>query len=401
MRTRITRVLVAMTASAAMMAGLAASSTAATAASPARAAAAAAQAAAARHHAIAYVTVMTWGAGQDAVVPVDTVTGATLKPIPVDRNPGAIAVTPNGKYAYVVNETPPSVAVIRTRTGTVVKTIPIPGPQGMGVYIGITPNGKTVYVSFGATVVPIRTADNKVLKPIPTGVAVTGLVFTPDSRKLYVDSWNSKVVPIRTRTNTAGSPIRVPPYDEYMPGGLTISPDGRTLYAAYGTMLTPISTVTDKPGKPILFAEQIINIAISPNGRTGYVANAGTYAGPGKVFPVNLRTHKILAPINLPGVAGWMRFTPDGKTLYALQQQAAMPNYPGVLTAIRTATKTVLRNITVGNMPMGFAITPDGRNVYVIAWGENSLIPVRTATNKAGPAIKLNGWPTAVAFFRR
>jgi DNA-binding beta-propeller fold protein YncE len=266
-----------------MIGGLAASSTVATAASSARAPAPAAQAAAAwRHHAIAYVTVTTSGAGQ------------------------------------------------------------------------------AVYVSFGTTVVPIR-----------------------------------------TKTNTAGSPILIPPYDEYMPGGLTITPDGRTLYAAFGTMLTPISTVTDKPGKPIPFAEHIINIAISPNGRTGYVANAGTYAGPGKVFPVNLRTRKTLAPINLPGVGNWMRFTPDGKTLYALQQQAAMPGYPGVLTAIRTATKTVLRNIKVGNMPMGFEITPDGRTVYVLATGENSLIPIRTATNQAGPAITLNGWPTAIAFFRR
>ena len=147
---RMSRVFVALIASAAMMTGLTVVGAATAAASPAKAAAPAAQAAAAcRHHVIAYVT--TEYGNKGTVTPVDTVTGATLKPIPVGSYPEAVVVTPDGRMAYVANKVPGSVTVIRTRTGTVVKTIPVPGPQGMTTVIGITPNGKTVDVSFGTT----------------------------------------------------------------------------------------------------------------------------------------------------------------------------------------------------------------------------------------------------------
>ena len=205
------------------------------------------------------------------MTPVDTVTGATLKPIPVGSYPEAVVVTPDGRMAYVANKVPGSVTVIRTRTGTVVKTIPVPGPQGMTTVIGITPNGKTVYVSFGTTVVPIRTADNKILKPITTGVAVTGMVFTPDSRKLYAASWNGKVVPIRTATNTMGKPIVLQSYYIGVTISTALSPNGRTLYAVSRNTLTPISIATDTAGTPIRLPEWGGSVVISPDGRTAYV----------------------------------------------------------------------------------------------------------------------------------
>lgn len=265
MRMRLTRVSVALAASAAMMTGLAASVAATTTASRANAAAPVAQAAAAcRHHVIAYVT--TGYGNKGTVTPVDTVTGATLKPIPVGRDPEAIVVTPDGRMAYVANKAPGSVTVIRTRTGTVVKTIPVPGPQGMTTVIGITPNGKTVYVSFGVTVVPIRTADYKVLKPITTGVAVTGMVLTPDSRKLYVASWNGKVLPIGTATNTMGKPIVLQSYSIGVTINTALSPNGRTLYAVSTNTLTLISTATDKAGKPIRLPEWGASIVAARTG---------------------------------------------------------------------------------------------------------------------------------------
>jgi len=400
MRMRITRVLGALAASAALVTGLAASAAATAATSPPKPAAPAAQAGpACRHHhqVMAYVaTSDDMGQGKSGVTPLDPVTGATLKPIPVSGYPAGVVVSPDGRTAYVLAQGQPAlVTVIRTRTGTVVKTIPVPGPFGMTTMIAITPNGKTVYATLGTTIVPIRTADYKVLKPIVTGVAVTGLVFTPDGRKLYVNSWDGKVVPISTATNTAGKAIVLPSYEIGIASGLAMAPNGRTVYAASGDTLTPISTATDKAGRPIRFAEQVADIVISKDGRTGYVSNLGTYGGPGKLFPVSLATGKILAPINLPGVASSMLLTPDGKTLYIMEQLAY------TVTAIRTATGTVLGEIKIGStMSYGLAVTPDGRTVYVIN-GTMSLTPISTATNRAGALIPLIGFPVGIAFFRR
>lgn len=120
------------------------------------------------------------------------------------------------------------------------------------------------------------------------------MVFTLDSRKLYVDSWSGKIVSINTATNTMGKSIPL--------AGMALSPNGRKLYIADGDTLTPVSTATDKAGQPIRFPMAVGNVGIGPHGRTAYVSQAPPgMVGPGTVFPVNLVADKILAPINLPG----------------------------------------------------------------------------------------------------
>lgn len=395
MRTRISRVLGALTASGALVMGLAAATAAPAAGKPA---APAAPTAAARgyHHVIAYVaTNDQMGQGASGVTPVDTVTGATLTPIPLGGYPQAIVITPDGSRAFVLaGGESPAVTVISTRTGTVLTTIPVPGPYGMTFMIGITPDGKTVYATLGTTIVPIRAADYKVLKPIVTGVAATGLVFTPNGQKLYVPSWNGEVVPISTVTNTAGAPIVLGPDGQTV--NIAMAPNGRTLYAASGSTLTPISTATDQAGQPVSFAEQVADVVIGKDGRTAYVSNLGTYGGPGTLYPVSLVTRKILAPISLPGVASSMLLTPDGQKLYVAEQLAY------TVTAIRTATGTVAGEIAVGGsiMSHGLAVTPDGGTVFVMG-GDMSLTPIRTATDTAGAPVPLTGFPAGIAFFRR
>jgi YVTN family beta-propeller protein len=90
--------------------------------------------------------------------------------------PAAIAITPNGKTAYVANGTD-SVTPIRIGTNTALKPINVgQGPEG----IAITPGGKTVYVVswFTDTVTPIRTSTNTPLKAINVGSQPDGIVIT-------------------------------------------------------------------------------------------------------------------------------------------------------------------------------------------------------------------------------
>ena len=52
--------------------------------------------------------------------------------------------------------------------------------------------------------------------------------------------------------------------------------------------------------------------------------------------------------------------TPDGKTAYVANYRA------GTVTPIQIATNKALPAITVGNAPQTIAITPDGKTVYVV-----------------------------------
>src|SRR5262245_35458392 len=86
-------------------------------------------------------------------------TRGALKPITVGSQPGSIAITPDGKTAYVANANSGTVTPIRTASNTALKLIKV-GHQPE--YLAITPNGRTVYaVNYTSdtgpgTVTPIR-----------------------------------------------------------------------------------------------------------------------------------------------------------------------------------------------------------------------------------------------------
>ena len=79
------------------------------------------------------------------------------EPIKVDVGPELIAITPNGKTAYVAVLSSRRVIPINTATNTAGKPIKV----GLGPdFIAFTPNGETAYVANynSGTVTPIRSA---------------------------------------------------------------------------------------------------------------------------------------------------------------------------------------------------------------------------------------------------
>ena len=80
--------------------------------------------------------------------------------------------------------------------------------------IAITPDGKTAYVTTGSTVTPINTATNKPGTPIHFAGPARGpgigaqIVITPDGKTAYVVTGPSLTL-INTATNTPGKPIHV------------------------------------------------------------------------------------------------------------------------------------------------------------------------------------------------
>ena len=80
----------------------------------------------------AYVTNYVDGQG-DTVSVITTATGAVSAPITVGKGPVGVAITPDGKHAYVANSGDGTVSVITTATGAVSAPITVgkqPGPAG-------------------------------------------------------------------------------------------------------------------------------------------------------------------------------------------------------------------------------------------------------------------------------
>jgi YVTN family beta-propeller protein len=63
--------------------------------------------------------------GQETTTPINTFTNTAGPKIKVGRSPTAIAITPDGKTAYVVNYRSDSVTPIRIATNTALAPIPV------------------------------------------------------------------------------------------------------------------------------------------------------------------------------------------------------------------------------------------------------------------------------------
>src|SRR5215211_5229812 len=91
---------------------------------------------------------------------IDVATNTVVATVPVGSTPAAVAVTPDGTFAYVIHFNS-TVSVIDSATNTVVATVPV----GSGSRaIAITPDGALAYITNASdgTVSVIDTATNTV-----------------------------------------------------------------------------------------------------------------------------------------------------------------------------------------------------------------------------------------------
>jgi len=198
------------------------------------------------------------GSGNGTTVQVvdlhnNTIIGA---PITVGLAPAALAITPNGKFVYVVNyvdgnEGTGTISVIQTSNNTVVKTIKgFSGPFA----IAIDPDGKFAYVTnfgsnnfspIGTTVSVVRLKDNKIVATINLGIQPAGIAITPNHHLAYVTNYNT----------------------------LYAGDNFTDLTAGQGTV-NLIDTDTNKVIPPTIVVGQSPDmITISPNGKFAYVTN--------------------------------------------------------------------------------------------------------------------------------
>lgn len=248
-------------------------------------------------------------AESNTVTPIHVATNHAGAPIDVGKGPSYVAITPDGATAYVVNLISNSVTPINTATNKAGAPIKVGRAPSK---IAITPNGRFAYVInsyvHATTVTPIRIATNHALQPIRVGKAPDDIVITPNGKKAYVCGYDidsappggqgfGYVRPIRLATRTAGRKISL---GHEFPDHLVASPDSSTVYVTSGAGVTPIDVATNTASQPIPTGSGPWTMAITPNGRRGYVTDNGTGSQPASTVTVlNLRTRTRLATIQV------------------------------------------------------------------------------------------------------
>jgi hypothetical protein len=92
------------------------------------------------------------------------------------------------------------------------------------------------------------------------------VTVSPDGKKLYASIAGSPTGTLRVVETATGAKVGNPIVVPEGPWELAISADGRTAYAAGATEVTPINLVTGKAGTPIPFEESnIFHLAMTPD----------------------------------------------------------------------------------------------------------------------------------------
>jgi len=279
---------------------------------------------------------------------------------------------------------PGSVAVIDTMNNEVVATIAVgPGPHGMA----LTSDGKRAYVAnYGVFPSPFAQAtclsdtvavlklftpdpddveDSQAAQPpavvalVKVGRGPLGVAVTPNNDKVFVTNFgqDATLVPggiegdtvsvINTRSNEVVATIPV----GKLPAGVAIRPDGKRAYVTSrrNNEVWVLDTATDTVVDIVKVQIEPANVVFTPDGRRVYVANFGSNS----VSVIDTATNTVM-PV------------PDGEA------------------------------ITVGPGPRAVAITPEGAYAYVTDFLSDTVSVIATATNTVVDTIAVAGGPNWV-----
>jgi YVTN family beta-propeller protein len=187
-----------------------------------------------------------------------------------------------------------------------------------------------------------------------------------------------------------------------------ITPDGKTAYSINGfpsLTLTPIDLATNRPGKPIKISEPPQTTAMAPDGKAYVVIQTGSMTSHGfraayDFRSLDLATGRLGKPVKLSGEPEAIAITPNGKTAYVAMFSS------GTVTPINLSANKAGKPIKIsGNppgknfmgLPFAIAITPDGKTAYVTNGASGTVTPIDLATNMPGKPIKISGKPGADA----
>lgn len=263
--------------------------------------------------------VWTVNSAKDSVSTIDSGTNAIVgSEVPVGELPLAIAITPDGRQALIATHGGEQVTVINTANRK-----PTAIPVGKFVErIAIAPDGKTAYFTTESSekVFVIDTRSDEVVGSFPVGPEADNLAFSPDGTRAYVGVKEGvDVVDTATQKVVAG-PIDVGGFPEE----IAVSPNGKSVYVVADTVKSVVvinPSINQVVGNVPLPSEPT-SIAVSPDGKRLYA----TSESEGKVFVAETATNKVVgSPIVVGGTPAEIALTPDGRTAYVAGHEKVTP----------------------------------------------------------------------------
>jgi YVTN family beta-propeller protein len=178
-----------------------------------------------------------------------------------------------------------------------------------------------------------------------------------------------------------------------------LSKDGRFLIVLNGGYNPPSLSVLDtKDGHEIgrtPVTDAWLGLSLSPNGRTLWVGGGSqasvyefSFDENGKLAPT--RTFEIVkgAARSARDFIGDVAIDPDGHLLYACDL------YHDAIVVVNTQSGTVIDRFKTGRRPYRILFNPDGKSFYVTSWADGSLYHHQTSDGALVQTLRLGAHPT-------
>jgi YVTN family beta-propeller protein len=305
----------------------------------------------------------------DALDFVDPGSGLRLASVPVGFAPHEASVAPDGRRAVVSNYG------TRERPGSTLSVVDLEQPRELR-RIELAPQTRPHGVAWYA----------------PGRIAVT----TEGTQHLLVVDPESGAVVASHGTGQDVSHM------------VAVGPDRAVGYvASLGSgSTTAVALEGDAPVRTVATGAGTEAVAVRPDGREVWVAARGE----GRLVRLDARTLKPVGVVELPCLPIRIAFSPDGSRAYvtcaATAELVAFDAGSGrelrrrridVPLAADAATRPFTRLAPGSPLPIGLAVAPDGRSVYVAATMADRVVQLDAQTLEVLRVIEVGGEPDGLA----
>jgi DNA-binding beta-propeller fold protein YncE len=322
---------------------------------------------------------------------------AVVRDIPVAGEPLGDAITPDGKYVLVANgdDGAAVISVARAEAGSpgaVLGTLHAPG-EGGASEVAVSPDGRFAFVTLeesqSAAVFNLGTALSRGFGPadyvgtIPLGIAPVGVTVSPDGRWLYATSEEESAALRRAipSPGTSTAPAAVPGTTPgELPGTLTVinlrraeTDPAASVVASVPAGCQPVRVITSAGGSQVW-------VTVRASDDVLCFSAARLAADPSKALIAAVRVGE--APVGLAAVRGGSLLVVADSNRFSAVDANSDLDVVNVAAAL-AGRPAVVSRIPASEFSRDMTLAPDGR-LLVSNYSSNQLEAVDVATIPGG-----------------